>query len=747
MKINIDDPRITQYALGEMPEEEIAAFENDIKDNPEIEKEIEDIRNFSTLLSDGFAADPELKLSDDRKADLHKGAKFADSEANCEVRRFPWRMVNSIAALFMLGFIVLFMVKNQKLTENDNKLSPVSPAKFAKVKSDQVNSAEPLMTREEADKINWGEEEEKDVEVADIQIEVPEKEMGIEVAVEDISVRDSAKVEMPSPLNMKISNSGLRLKKRKSISAKMRSNEYGSNLPVYGCAQLRREGELRPSVKSEDIDCDELVVMEKCRIVSPNTESYSQIVENAFKRVPGNELSTFSIDVDTASYANMRRFLNQGQLPPADSVRIEEFINYFSYEYPQPAEGKPFGVNFEMASCPWAPKHKLVKIGLKGRDIAEDKRPAGNLVFLLDVSGSMSDDNKLPLLKKSMKLMVENLNGNDRVAIVVYAGASGVVLNSTSADKKDTILSALERLNSGGSTNGGAGIELAYKIASENFIKGGINRVILATDGDFNVGTVDEESLEKLIEKKAKSGVFLTVLGFGMGNYKDSTLEKLSGKGNGNYAYIDTLNEAKKVLVKEMGATLVTIAKDVKIQVEFNPGVVEGYRLIGYENRMLKKEDFNDDKKDAGEIGAGHTVTAFYEIIPKGVAMPNPTVDPLKYKRVKKVAKVAEKINPEFKNELMTVKLRYKDPAGSKSRLLTFPLKNSTREYRSASDDFKFAASVAAFGMILRNSQYKGSANYKNILDLAENGLRNDKYGYRKQFLELIRKAQRIDTK
>jgi Ca-activated chloride channel family protein len=482
-------------------------------------------------------------------------------------------------------------------------------------------------------------------------------------------------------------------------------------------------------------------------ILTSGDESYSQIVENAFKRVPGNELSTFSIDVDTASYANMRRFLNQGQLPPADSVRIEEFINYFSYEYPQPAEGKPFGVNFEMASCPWAPKHKLVKIGLKGRDIAKDKRPAGNLVFLLDVSGSMSDDNKLPLLKKSMKLMVENLDGNDRVAIVVYAGASGVVLNSTSADKKDTILSALERLNSGGSTNGGAGIELAYKIASENFIKGGINRVILATDGDFNVGTVDEESLEKLIEKKAKSGVFLTVLGFGMGNYKDSTLEKLSGKGNGNYAYIDTLNEAKKVLVKEMGATLVTIAKDVKIQVEFNPGVVEGYRLIGYENRMLKKEDFNDDKKDAGDIGAGHTVTAFYEIIPKGVAMPNPTVDPLKYKRVKKVAKVAEKINPEFKNELMTVKLRYKDPAGSKSRLLTFPLKNSTREYRSASDDFKFAASVAAFGMILRNSQYKGSANYKNLLDLAENGLRNDKYGYRKQFLELIRKAQRIDAK
>jgi len=742
MNINIDDPRITQYALGEMPDDEKAAFEEEIKDNPEIQKEIESIQSFSNVLSTGFTADPELKLSDDRKAELKNGAKFAETEEKCEVRRFPWRIINSIAALFMLAFIVSYLVKDQIKSE-------ISGASSSFGSAEEKTLRKPLMSRKEADKIEWGvAETKKDEIVDDIQIDLPKEAACVDVEVDSCLVEESKEVEMPSALTMKMSNSGLRLAKRKNVAKKMRSSQYGKTLFVDGHVQGYSGGKWKPAAENEDIDCDALVA-EGCRMYTNNTESYGKIVENAFKRVPGNELSTFSIDVDTASYANMRRFLKQGQLPPANSVRIEEFINYFSYEYPQPAAGKPFGVNFEMASCPWAPKHKLVKIGLKGRDIAKDKRPASNLVFLLDVSGSMSDDNKLPLLKKSMKMMVKNLDKSDRVAIVVYAGASGVVLNSTTADRKDTITAALERLNSGGSTNGGAGIELAYKIASENFIKGGTNRVILATDGDFNVGTTSEDSLEGLIEKKAKSGVFLTVLGFGMGNYKDSMLEKLSGKGNGNYAYIDTLNEAKKVLVNEMGATLVTIAKDVKIQVEFNPELVEAYRLIGYENRMLKKEDFNDDKKDAGEIGAGHTVTAFYEIVPKGVAMPNSSVDPLKYKKVKKVAKVAEKaeeVPAKFANELMTVKLRYKEPSGSKSKLLTFPLKNSNRGYNSASDDFKFAASVAAFGMILRNSQYCGSATYKIVLKLAENGLRNDRYGYRKQFIELVKKAAELDS-
>ena len=472
-----------------------------------------------------------------------------------------------------------------------------------------------------------------------------------------------------------------------------------------------------------------------------NTENYSRIVENAFKKVKDNPLSTFSIDVDTASYANVRRFINQGSLPPTDSVRIEELINYFNYEYPQPDSGKPFSVNFDIASCPWNESHKLVKIGLKGKEILKENRPSINLVFLLDVSGSMSNENKLPLLKKSMKLLLNQLGENDRVAIVVYAGASGMVLPSTSANNREKILSALNRLNAGGSTNGGAGIQLAYKTAIANFIEGGINRVILATDGDFNVGISSEGDLERLIEKSAKSGVFLSVLGFGMGNYKDSNLEKLSGKGNGNYAYIDTLNEAKKVLVNEMGGTLITIAKDVKIQVEFNPELVAGYRLVGYENRILNKEDFNDDKKDAGEIGAGHTVTAFYEIVPVGAKLPTTKVDALKYQKTK-TSKVTKS---NFLNEIMTVKLRYKEPDGKVSKLIEFPLKDSDKKFASASDDFKFAAAVAEFGMLLRNSQYKGSATYEKALELAQAGIRNDKYGYKKEFILLLKKAKKLN--
>ena len=359
-----------------------------------------------------------------------------------------------------------------------------------------------------------------------------------------------------------------------------------------------------------------------------NTETYDEIVENEFLLAQSNPLSTFSIDVDTAAYANVRRFLTHGQKPPPGAVRIEELVNYFSYDYPWPEGDVPFAVNAEIAGCPWAPEHRLVRFGLKGRVIEADSRPVSNLVFLLDVSGSMADENKLPLVKNAMRLLVEQLGENDRVAIVVYAGSSGLVLPSTTADQKQTILTAFDRLNAGGSTNGGEGIELAYQVAVENYINGGVNRVILCTDGDFNIGTTDRSSLVRLIEEKAASGVALTVLGFGMGNYKDATVEQLADKGNGNYAYIDTLNEARKVLVEQMTGTLITIAKDVKIQVDFNPAQVAAYRLIGYENRLLKAEDFDDDTEDAGEIGAGHTVPALYEIIPVGVDVPESMTAP-----------------------------------------------------------------------------------------------------------------------
>jgi Ca-activated chloride channel family protein len=483
-----------------------------------------------------------------------------------------------------------------------------------------------------------------------------------------------------------------------------------------------------------------------------NTEAYARIVDNPFLAVGDNPLSTFSIDVDTASYANVRRFLNQGVLPPPDAVRIEELINYFRYDYAGPEGDVPFSSHVEVAGCPWAPEHRLVRVALKGREIQEQNRPASNLVFLLDVSGSMEPENKLPLLKKAMRLLVERLGENDRVAIVVYAGASGLVLPSTTANNQETIHSALDELHAGGSTNGASGIQLAYDVAVSHFIKGGTNRVILCTDGDFNVGITDEGQLHRLIEEKAKSGVFLSVLGFGMGNLKDANLEMLSGKGNGNYAYIDTLSEARKVLVEEMGGTLVTIAKDVKIQVEFNPKEVAVYRLIGYENRVLAAEDFNDDTKDAGEIGAGHTVTALYEIAP-AAPHPNPPpqegggdvaqrdVDPLKYQKPAELAEAA------LEGELMELKLRYKEPDGDVSKLLTFPVKDEGKGFAQASGDFKFAASVAGFGMLLRGSPYKGNATLDAVLEIAEDGKGADALGYRAEFLELVTKAKTVSVR
>jgi len=471
-----------------------------------------------------------------------------------------------------------------------------------------------------------------------------------------------------------------------------------------------------------------------------NTEAYDRIEDNPFLEVSQNPLSTFSIDVDTASYANVRRFLQRGTLPPKDAVRIEEMLNYFSYDYPVPSGEGPFSASVEVAQAPWALEHRLVRIGLKGKEVAMEDRPSSNLVFLLDVSGSMRPSNKLPLLKKAMRLLVDRLGEKDRVAIVVYAGASGLVLPSTSADQKERILAALENLEAGGSTNGGSGIRLAYQSAVSHFISGGINRVILATDGDFNVGTTNQGDLTRLIEDNARSGVFLTVLGFGMGNYKDSTLEKLADMGNGNYAYIDNINEARKVLVDEINSTLITIAKDVKIQIEFNPLQVSAYRLIGYENRLLRQEDFNDDTKDAGEIGAGHTVTVFYEIVPAGRGLSIPGVDPLKYQTPMGTTEVAQS------GELLTLKLRYKQPDGQTSRLLEFPVRDADQAYSQASQDFKFAAAVASFGMILRESPYKGNGTLAAVLELAQEGKGSDPHGYRGEFLELVKLARALSS-
>jgi Ca-activated chloride channel homolog len=464
-----------------------------------------------------------------------------------------------------------------------------------------------------------------------------------------------------------------------------------------------------------------------------NTEEYDGIEENIFREALKNPLSTFSIDVDAASYSNVRRFVNNGQRPPKDAVRIEELINYFDYDYSQPTGQHPFAIHTEISSAPWNNKHKLVHIGLQGKSIPTENLPASNLVFLIDVSGSMSDPNKLPLLKSSFKMLVEQLRPQDHIAIVVYAGAAGLVLEPTSGNEKRKILHALDQLEAGGSTAGGAGINLAYEVAKKNFKPDGNNRIILATDGDFNIGESSNASMERLIEQKRKDGVFLTVLGFGMGNYKDSKMEILADKGNGNYAYIDNITEARKVLVNEFGGTLFTIAKDVKLQIEFNPAKVKAYRLIGYENRALKNEDFNNDKKDAGDLGSGHTVTALYEIIPVGVESEFFKIDDLKYQKAT--------VDPKAKNadELMTIKFRYKKPNEDASKLIVHPLGDSNVSLAMTSDNFRWSASVAAFGMLLRESEYIKNFSYDAVVQMAQQAKGDDKEGYRMEFINMVK--------
>jgi Ca-activated chloride channel homolog len=467
-----------------------------------------------------------------------------------------------------------------------------------------------------------------------------------------------------------------------------------------------------------------------------NTEEYDRINENPFQRPTQAPLSTFSIDVDTASYSNVRRFVRQGQLPPKDAVRLEEMINYFSYDYPQPTGDQPFSVTTEVATAPWNSQNKLVQVGLKGKEL-ETQQPS-NLVFLMDVSGSMHQANKLPLVKTSLCQLVQQLDGQDKVSIVVYAGNAGVVLEPTPGSQKTKIMEAINRLEAGGTTAGGEGIVKAYDLAKQHLLKDGNNRVILATDGDFNVGVSSDAELERLIEKKRDEGIFLTVLGFGDGNYKDAKMELLADKGNGNYAYLDNILEAQKVLVHDLRSTLFTIAKDVKIQVEFNPNKVQAYRLIGYENRLLQAEDFNDDRKDAGEIGAGHTVTALYEVIPTGVdtEIKLPDVDLLKYQK--------PQASSSDSNELMQVKLRYKAPTGQESQLISQPVLEGGGTIGTASDNLKFSSAVAMYGMMLRESELKGNTSYASILELAKQSQGRDERGYRQAFIELVESSQKL---
>lgn len=489
----------------------------------------------------------------------------------------------------------------------------------------------------------------------------------------------------------------------------------------------------KTTIEYDETDEEEkTLVKPKSTKIEVDQEEYENFIENQFESPKSAPLSTFSIDVDNASYTNVRRFINNGQTVPKDAVRVEEMINFFKYNYPQPQNEHPFSINTDYNDCPWNSNNKIVRIGLQGKDIQTKDLPNSNLVFLIDVSGSMSDTNKLPLLKQSLKILVNQLRKEDRISIVVYAGAAGLVLPSTSGSEKETIINSLDKLNAGGSTAGGAGIELAYKVAQENFIKNGNNRVILATDGDFNVGASSNNDMQTLIEEKRKSGVFLTCLGYGMGNYKDSKMEILADKGNGNYAYIDNIQEANRFLGKEFKGSMFAIAKDVKIQIEFNPSLVQAYRLIGYENRKLRPEDFKNDAIDAGELGSGHTITALYEIIPTGVKnelYQEPS--DLKYTKT-------DSSSTNFNNELATIKFRYKKPDGDKSTEMTALISNKHDAFYTASPDFKFSVAVAWFGLKLRDSKLVLNKSSIDIAALAKEGLVNDSESYRAEFIRLV---------
>ena len=756
MTIQRNDPRLTAYVLGELEERDRVEIESALESSPELRAEIEEIRETADLMEEVFSPGAEMQLSPEQISRV----EAATDNSVVPGRHGSVFWLKIAATLLITVGLPLVVLRNlESMQEPELQLAAniedsqsadadrsAMPGKdLAQTASGEHSKSElePKVAASATHESSTGEENEALARPA-APAEQPEEihrsvdaraEFAVVVApaappaaAAEIDAIRAGQEQVPVPESA--SSAGI-FRSRQIVNLPLAGRR---SLPVF---ELTPDGKRSSGLSGRSRRDDP-----SSPIAPPfNTEGYDRIRGNDFKRVLDSPLSTFSIDVDTASYANVRRVLTQGSLPPLDAVRIEEMINYFNYEYPQPTGDHPFSVNLEAASAPWRTENRLLRIGLKGREL-DGARPASNLVFLLDVSGSMSPQNKLPLLRRAMRLLVERLRPQDRVAIAVYAGASGLVLPSTPGNRKSEILGALDHLKAGGSTNGAAGIELAYSVAQSNRIEGGVNRVILATDGGFNVGVTDRGSLTRMIEEKAKQGIFLSVLGFGMGNLKDSTLEQLADKGNGNYGYIDTIREARKLLVEQMDGTLVTIAKDVKIQVEFNPARVAAYRLIGYENRALANQDFNNDEKDAGEIGAGHNVTALYELVPVGGTIPSVGVDPLKYQQPS-----ATRSDVASSGELLTVKLRYKQPEGETSQLLEVPYTDRGTNWPGASRDFKFAAAVASFGMILRQSPHRGNATLSSVTELARESGTIDAQGYRSEFLQLVEVARRLSGK
>ncbi len=740
-KFDPEDPRLTAYALGEMEPAECAEFEQWLRLQPEAQKAVDEIRATAALLGTAFAEEPlehdgnVIDASAFLAAQPRSAASPVDeySQKRSKLLSFPalYYMTASLAAAcFAVMFFTSaeYQAKEQKrYIEMNEAMASGLRAKVASAEAEEARRAE-IVKRAENDAKR---RQEFTVTLA-LPSAPPPPPTEWAAPAPALAPQDAmAKLEQFQVA---------RTPEMAAAPAPAAEQSFGySGSPATLAARAPR---MRSLLGQSAHVLAGTSAVNLPQTEPANTEGYAHTPENPFLTVAQNPLSTFSVDVDTASYANIRRFLRGKRLPPPAAVRIEELVNYFPYRYAPPAGGAPFAAHLEVASAPWAPEHRLVRIGLKGREVSDAARPAANLVFLLDVSGSMNQPNKLPLVQQSLRMLVEKLRADDRVAIIVYAGASGMALPSTPVREKAKILGAIDALRAEGSTNGAAGIQLAYDIAKANFVSGGVNRVVLATDGDFNVGMSSDGELTALIEEKAKSHVFLSVLGFGMGNYKDSTLEQLADKGNGNYAYIDTLAEAKKTLVEQAGGTLVTIAKDVKLQVEFNPAVAQAYRLIGYENRLLRKEDFNNDKIDAGEIGAGHTVTALYEVIPVGVPLPEAnSVDALKYQ---KTDERTQRTATSASGELLTLKVRYKEPTGDVSSKLEFPLRDTGKAFADASADFKFAAAVASFGMALKNSPFRGEVKLPEIAHWAREGTSDDAGGYRAEFVELVNEASTL---
>lgn len=692
---------ITAWALHELSTDEQKKIEAEIQASPETQEKAAATQQFCSLMTRELR-DESLALTPEQRARLiqPQESSVLSSRSRFQPKPLHWWQRPAIpmaaaAAIIVVGTMTAFYV-------NDSKETPV-----------QITQVSPDHIRVQ---------QQKRVTVNPSKAVAAAPATGLKRPMASSQVASLNAADAPADL-------------RSGVASPMALPS--SPPPLYSPVAV---GAVNPSVAH--------VQSRKRRILSEteSSESYGQIIENTLTSVAREPLSTFSIDVDTASYANVRRFLNLNAKPPRDAVRIEELLNYFPSSDPAPAatDKQPFAVKAEMAACPWQPEHKLVRIHLKGREVPAGEKPS-NLIFLVDVSGSMQGPEKLELVQRSLRLLTERLGENDRVSLVTYAGGTEVVLPPTNGLQKASIMAAIDRLQPGGSTHGSAGIKLAYEQAVSGYIKEGVNRVLLCTDGDFNVGISDPKELENFIAEKARSGVFLSVLGFGTGNLKDHTMETLADKGNGNYAYIDSLSEARKVLVEQRQGTLVTIAKDVKIQVEFNPAVVREYRLIGYENRLLAKEDFNDDTKDAGEIGAGHSVTALYELVPANLKpgqTPTPAVDPLKYQpQVLASPPAASASKPETGTEALTVKLRYKEPEGVTSKLIEVALKDDSRSIEQASSEFKFSAAVAGFGMLLRESTQASQLNWERVRQLAREGKGADALGYRGEFLQLIEKA------